>query len=128
MGLIKCSDCNNDVSESAEFCPKCGAPVAKTFGPDDEQCPFCMTVVKSQATVCPSCHAQKGYTQASGVIYGKSQTIMMGIIVPAVIALIALMFQTTFGYLVALVLAVPVLLSARRLKTGPVWFQKTTVN
>jgi len=99
----------------------------KKFGPNDEQCPFCMTVFDNQATVCPSCKAQKGYTQANGVIYNKSRTIMMGIVVPALIAFFALMFQTTFGYLVALVLLIPIVLSTRRLKAGPIWFQKRTV-
>jgi len=127
MALVKCSDCENEVSESAAFCPKCGAPVAKKLGPDDEQCPFCMSVISNQATVCPGCKAQKGYTQANGVVYNKSRTIMMGIIVPALIVLFALMFQTTFGYLVALVFAIPLVLSARRIKTGPVWFQKRSV-
>ncbi len=28
MALIKCSECDNDVSDKAAACPKCGAPVA----------------------------------------------------------------------------------------------------
>jgi len=28
MGLIKCSECNNEVSSKASSCPKCGAPIA----------------------------------------------------------------------------------------------------
>jgi hypothetical protein len=27
MALIKCSDCENQVSDKASFCPKCGAPI-----------------------------------------------------------------------------------------------------
>ena len=27
MALIKCSDCNNEVSENAPSCPKCGNPI-----------------------------------------------------------------------------------------------------
>ncbi len=30
MALLKCIECNNDVSEFAEICPKCGCPVSKT--------------------------------------------------------------------------------------------------
>lgn len=28
MALIKCSECNNEVSDKAISCPKCGAPIA----------------------------------------------------------------------------------------------------
>ncbi|MFT5234775.1 MAG: putative membrane protein YvbJ [Shewanella sp.] len=28
MALIKCSECNDEVSDKAEACPKCGAPIA----------------------------------------------------------------------------------------------------
>lgn len=27
MALIKCSECNKDVSDKAPFCPNCGAPI-----------------------------------------------------------------------------------------------------
>lgn len=27
MALIKCSECNNEVSDKAAFCPKCGNPI-----------------------------------------------------------------------------------------------------
>ncbi len=61
MALIKCKDCNNDISDSAASCPKCGAPVPITIGSGQEQCPHCMTVVDENATKCPSCRAVKGY-------------------------------------------------------------------
>ena len=28
MALIKCNECNNEVSDKATSCPKCGAPIA----------------------------------------------------------------------------------------------------
>ncbi len=28
MALIKCNECNQEVSDKAESCPKCGAPIA----------------------------------------------------------------------------------------------------
>jgi uncharacterized membrane protein YvbJ len=28
MALIKCKECGNEISEWAETCPKCGAPIA----------------------------------------------------------------------------------------------------
>lgn len=128
MALITCSDCGNEVSDAAASCPKCGAPVPKTVGPDQEQCPFCETVVSQTARVCPGCGAQKGYTQAQGNVYGKGQTIAMGIVVPGIIALIALMFGTTFGYIVFFILAIPVVLSTRRLMKGEIWFRSTNVH
>lgn len=27
MALIKCLECNNEISDKAEFCPKCGFPI-----------------------------------------------------------------------------------------------------
>ena len=29
MALILCPDCNTEVSDAAERCPKCGRPIAK---------------------------------------------------------------------------------------------------
>ena len=29
MALINCSECNHEVSDKAEACPKCGAPIAQ---------------------------------------------------------------------------------------------------
>lgn len=29
MALLKCPECNNDVSSTAKICPKCGCPVKK---------------------------------------------------------------------------------------------------
>ena len=31
MALIKCVECNNSVSDRAEFCPKCGCPIVETL-------------------------------------------------------------------------------------------------
>ena len=128
MALVKCKECDRDVSDAAAACPNCGAPVPKTIDADEEQCPFCMTVVRAEATVCPNCKAKKGYTQAQGTVYGKGLTIFWGIIVPALIAIFAFSFGTTFGNLVGLVLLIPVGLSGWRLKSGPVWYQSRSVH
>lgn len=32
MALIKCPECNNQVSSTAASCPKCGAPIAGSTG------------------------------------------------------------------------------------------------
>lgn len=31
MAIIKCSECNNSVSDKASVCPKCGFPLAKSL-------------------------------------------------------------------------------------------------
>ena len=35
MSLIKCSECNHDVSDKAESCPNCGFPIRKNVSLDD---------------------------------------------------------------------------------------------
>jgi len=128
MALIQCIECNNEVSDAAASCPKCGAPVPRTLAADQEACPFCMTAVHESATICPGCRARKGYTHAQGVIYGKFQTWLFGVIVPGIIALIAFGTFTGIGFLVGLVFLIPVVLCGLRLKNGPVWFQTTGIN
>ena len=34
MALIKCSECGNEISSSAKFCPQCGASVEQHFCPE----------------------------------------------------------------------------------------------
>jgi uncharacterized paraquat-inducible protein A len=49
MALITCPDCNNQVSDEAEKCPKCGRPIAGGFmgrGPTQRALNFgCLIVV-----------------------------------------------------------------------------------
>ena len=127
MALVQCKDCGNEVSDSAAACPKCGAPVPKTLGTNEEKCPFCATVVAKAALVCPGCRAQKGYTQASGVIYGRIRTILFGVLLPAVLALIAFGFQNGFGTAIGAILGGVVAISCWRLVTGPVWYKARVV-
>ena len=128
MALVKCKDCDNEVSESAESCPKCGAPMPRVIGPDQEQCPFCMTVVSNKATVCPSCRAQKGYTQSRGNVYGLIATLWFGILLPIILMFVGQVFGPTIGAVIVLLLLIPVVMSVFRLITGPVWFQTTSVH
>ena len=114
MALINCKDCHSEVSDSAESCPKCGAPIPRTIGPDEEQCPHCMTVVHQDATTCPGCRAKKGYaTNANGVL-GKPGMIFGGLVVPIPLMVV---------FPPAAIVLIPVMLfSVYRLKTGPVWY------
>ena len=127
MALIKCTDCNSDVSDSAEACPKCGAPIERVLKENETRCPFCHTILNVDATVCPSCDARKGYATAKGEAYGKGKTIFWGIIVPApflVSGLVALFSgEVPAGLLMVAIFGIPVVFSIYRLKTGPVWYK-----
>jgi RNA polymerase subunit RPABC4/transcription elongation factor Spt4 len=123
MALIKCKDCNNDVSDSAAACPKCGAPIPKTIGPDEEQCPFCMTVVNRMATVCPGCKAVKGYATNNYGVMGKWAMIGFGIVLTTILALVILPYFWPLSLLFAGVTA----FSVYRIWRGPVWYQRMNV-
>ncbi len=120
MSLIKCKDCNNEISDSAESCPKCGAPVPKVIGENEEQCPHCMTVVHESATTCPNCRAKKGYMDG-GSSYGVMGKV--GVIVWVVIFLVL-----TVGCIAedagfpALFFASLAFYFSYRVITGPRWY------
>lgn len=128
MALINCNDCNNQISESAESCPKCGAPVPKVLREGQEQCPFCMTTVEEHATVCPGCRAMKGYTHASGNVYGRGKTIWFGILLPIILTIVSGIFGAGVAGFVFLIMLIPIIGSAWRLMRGPIWFQTTNVH
>lgn len=120
MPLINCKDCDTEISDSAESCPKCGAPVPKTLSADEAACPHCMSVVHKDAWVCSGCGAKKGYAHNKGSVYGKVATIVWGIIVP----IIGTAIFPPAGFIL-----VPIaLFCAYRLFSGPVWYQVTSVN
>lgn len=49
MALIKCSECNGDVSSSAKICPHCGIKM------NVKTCPECGVKLKGDETNCPEC-------------------------------------------------------------------------
>ena len=61
-----------------------------------EKCPFCMREIADGASVCQGCGAQKGYTQAQGIIYGREQTILFGILIPGALALFILIREGSY--------------------------------
>ena len=101
MALIECKDCKNQISDSAESCPKCGAPVAKTIGVDETQCPHCMTVISKKASTCPSCKAVKGYMYDSRFgVMGKTAVKFWHIILPiSILILVASLSTQTPGWI-----------------------------
>lgn len=128
MALVNCNECDNQVSDSAKACPKCGAAVKRVAGAHQMECPFCCEVMNKGATFCPSCRAQKGYMQSRGRIYGRLQTVWFGIVMPIILFLVASAINPTFGGVLMIILALPILMSIYRLITGGVWYQKGSVN
>lgn len=63
MALIKCPECNNEVSNSAESCPKCGFNMRLIK--NTVECPYCNFgkpnkvimnySIESQNYICPEC-------------------------------------------------------------------------
>jgi hypothetical protein len=66
MPLIKCPDCQNDVSTSAAACPKCGAPVSSRV------------LGTPVATVEQTSKRLKGQIAISAVIFWVGVTWMIG--------------------------------------------------
>lgn len=48
MALIKCKECNEEMSDKAEFCPKCGCP-------NNPKCPECGGELTANLDHCPNC-------------------------------------------------------------------------
>lgn len=69
MALIHCLECGNEVSDKAEFCPKCGAPVktenSEILNEDEKKieevlqhkkrCEECGAELEAEETVCHEC-------------------------------------------------------------------------
>lgn len=52
MALIKCEECNSEMSDQARYCPKCGAENKFIF------CPDCKQKISRKAMNCPNCGCQ----------------------------------------------------------------------
>lgn len=62
MALIKCSECGNEISSSAKFCPQCGASGEQHF------CPECGVKLKGTEINCPECGFPLTKKTASNII------------------------------------------------------------
>lgn len=60
MALIKCTECNKDVSDKAASCPNCGNPINTQTIPDQEY--LC----------CPSCYSKDLHSEKKGFSGGKA--------------------------------------------------------
>jgi len=59
MGLIKCSNCEKEISDKAKVCPQCGEPVAIADSVAEERkpliCEECGTEILEEMEACPNC-------------------------------------------------------------------------
>ncbi len=63
MSIIKCPECNNEVSTSAEKCPHCGVRISGNI----KTCPDCGKVVLRTESSCPACGASLQNTPVMGL-------------------------------------------------------------
>lgn len=65
MALVKCPECNNEVSDKAKFCPNCGYPINEENNVEQEYqfCMYCGIRNFMTAQYCQNC----GKTLASSV-------------------------------------------------------------
>ena len=55
MSLIVCSECGKQVSDKADNCPNCGAPVTAK---NQKFCKHCGEKIDNECVVCPKCGKQ----------------------------------------------------------------------
>lgn len=61
MAIIKCPECNHDISDKAPVCPSCGVPIAGHI----VKCPVCGKVYFSNLSECPQCHNKTGMIETT---------------------------------------------------------------
>ena len=61
MAIIKCPECNHDISDKAPVCPSCGVPIAGHI----VKCPVCGKVYFSNFSECPQCHNKTGMAETT---------------------------------------------------------------
>lgn len=55
MSMIQCHECGKDISDTANACPHCGAPL-KNDTTETKICPYCKTKNNKDASICKACH------------------------------------------------------------------------
>ena len=64
MAIIKCPECNQEISDKAPVCPSCGVPIAGHV----VTCPQCGYTYFNNNTECPHCHHKTGVESAAGSV------------------------------------------------------------
>lgn len=57
MALITCLECGKEVSDKANACPACGAPIANKQN-NTKFCKHCGEIIDSECVICPKCGKQ----------------------------------------------------------------------
>lgn len=81
MALILCSECGKEISDKAERCPNCGAPVTKT-----KFCKYCGEKIDVDCIVCPKCGKQVEVLNGNdrNIIINNSASAASGVTFPVV--------------------------------------------
>jgi hypothetical protein len=84
-------------------------------------CPFCMTPVHDDATVCPGCGARKGYCQSDGQVHDFGRC-MLGFVL-AIVLVLGLFLINGYMGLFGLVILGLVLVTQGLPSSEPHWFR-----
>jgi hypothetical protein len=84
-------------------------------------CPFCMTPVHDDATVCPGCGARKGHCQSNGQVQGLGAC-MLGLILSIVFVIAMFLINGYLGWFVLLIFGA-VFLSEGFPNAKPHWYR-----
>lgn len=66
MALINCPECNNEVSDKANSCPKCGCPIQPTKSTDQNK------EDDKEYIFCPNCLSNHLHSEQKGFSGGKA--------------------------------------------------------
>lgn len=57
MALIKCPECQKEISEQATSCPNCGCPISPVKV-EQKYCKHCGELIDKDCVICPKCGKQ----------------------------------------------------------------------
>lgn len=69
MALIKCPECGKEISDKAESCPCCGAPIKMK---NKKFCQHCGEQIDIECVVCPKCGKQVDKLKDDKIIINNS--------------------------------------------------------
>ena len=129
MALVKCYECQNQISDAALACPNCGAPVkaqtATQTAPleSDLKCPFCMNPVHENAITCGNCGAEYGFHDGRRVYSSKWTVLIFGVLLPFVLTILAFNWNEGIGLIVGLIMLFIILKALWQLIRGRRWYK-----
>ena len=101
--MVKCTVCNNDVDDNAEFCPNCGTKVEQMATANEVEnqtvasqntkfCTNCGDQIDVNAVICPKCGVQ-----IAGTTEEKSPILALILSASAFLASFLLAFSSSFA-------------------------------